>query len=456
MNFTIDDILGIPLLNAGFRGPDEATQAPIRKFVIDSRKIAPGDVFIAIRGERFDGHEFLPQIFENGAAAAVVDRHWSENNSVHGACIIVDDTLFALQEVAHTYRRKLSIPVIALTGSNGKTTTKEMIGAVLSQKWDILKTQGNLNNHVGVPLTLLELNDAHEIAVIEMGTNHFGEIKRLAEIAEPTHGLITNIGPAHLEFFGSLEGVAKAKTELWDFLRTHDRKIFVNIDDPLLEANMAAPGDYVTFGFESDADIGAEYLGSNPMGCPKIRMKQTDIQLQIPGLHNIHNALAASAIGLEFGLCMDDIRNALEQFKPTSKRMEVVNVRGITVINDCYNANLASVKKALHTLKEMKTSGKRIAVLADMLELGDSSQAHHRAVGEYAAAMAIDALYAFGPESKQTADAATAAGISNVNHYDDKSGLIKDVKNHVTAGDIVLIKGSRGMAMEEVTQALLE
>ncbi len=458
MNISIEDILGIPLIHAGYAGPDDLTRIPIRGFIIDSREVIPGDVFIALKGERFDGHDFIRNVFEHGASAAIVNRDWAKKHGGEYPLIIVDDTLKALQEIAHYHRKRFSIPVIGLTGSNGKTTTKEMVSVVLAQKWQVLKTSGNLNNHIGVPLTLLNLEANHEIAIIEMGTNHFGEIARLAEIASPTAGLITNVGPAHLEFFGSLEGVARAKIELFDFLKENSGTLFVNVDDLFLQKyDPGRLATRITYGFESNADIIGAYLGSDEQGCPRIEVAGHQVQLHVAGVHNIYNALAAIAVGQKFDVPMEQICRALESFRAASKRMEIVRIaNGLRIINDCYNANLASMEQALKTLTGMETNGKRVAVLADMLELGKLSQPHHEQVGRQAAELGVDVLFAYGPESQAMVTAAQDTGHIDARHFDDKEQLIATLLSMVTPDDLVLIKGSRGMAMEEVTRALVE
>ena len=250
MNLSISEISGIPALNAAYTGDAAALNKEFNRVTIDSRQVQEGDLFFAIRGDRFDAHQFIEDVFAKGALAVVVDKVWFASQPIRtGNFLVVDDTLTALQETGHYYRTKFDIPYIAITGSNGKTTTKEMVVRVLSHQFEVLSSRGNLNNHIGVPLTLFGLHSGHTIAVIEMGCNHFKEIERLAQIADPQYGLITNIGPAHIEYFGSLDGVAQAKTELWQYLGKRRGTAFVNNDDPYLSRMHPEAGTVVTYGF---------------------------------------------------------------------------------------------------------------------------------------------------------------------------------------------------------------
>ena len=374
MNLNLKELLSVPGCPVALHGNVDSTQVArhIRGVEIDSRKVVPGTLFIAIRGERLDGHQFIPDAIKQGVAAMVVDEAWfnqTRDPHLDGLFLVVADTLVALQEFSKFYRRKFSIPVIGLTGSVGKTTTKEMLAAVLSQKYNVHKNEGNLNNHYGVPLTLFKIAENHEIAIIEMGANHFGEIARLAEIAEPTHAIITAVGRAHLEFFGSLEGVARAKLELFDAIKDSGLA-FVNADDARIESNVPALKRQIRFGFENDADIKGRIVNIDTNGCVTFDLRGQQIQLRTPGVHQAKNALAAAAVALEFGIDIRQIKEALEAYAPVSKRMEVIDIQGIRIINDCYNSNPDSANSALDVLNGMETSGQKISVMADMLELG--------------------------------------------------------------------------------------
>jgi len=422
---------------------------------IDSRRIKEGEVFFAIKGERFDGHDFLNEAFQKGALAAVVTRNISPPGD--RTLVVVDDTLKALQDLATYYRSKFPLPVIAITGTNGKTTTKDMIADILSQRYNVLKSLGNLNNHLGVPLTLFGLERSHQVAVVEMGANHFGEIERLCQIAGPNYGLITNVGKGHLEFFETLEGVASAKGELFQYLNGQG-KAFVNLDDPWVVKKADFVTDIITYGFNEKADVRGEYLGSDDLGRPRLRVNgEVEIQLSVLGKHNIYNALAAACVGLEFGVGSDTIKRTLEGFRGESKRMELIDWAGVRILNDSYNSNPDSARAALEVLAKLKVTGggRRIAVLGDMLEQGEVSFKEHRLLGSLTASLKIDALLTYGEASRATAEGALESGLKRVHHFTTKGELIKFLKDFLREGDLILIKGSRGMAMEEVVEGMI-
>lgn len=461
MDFIHKELLKIPNCRVEYNGDPGALQLAIKGFSTDSRTIKSHEIFLALSGEKFDGHRFISDVQAAGIKKFIVSESWynvAKPSSKDGNFFIVSDTLVALQEIGRYYRLKFDIPLIALTGSNGKTTTKEMIALVLSEKFKILKNKGNLNNHIGVPLSLLDLTNQHEIAVIEMGTNHFGEIARLAEIANPTAGLITNIGPAHLEFLGSLEGVYRAKSELWEFLQQQNNRIaFVNIDDTFLGKHKISGVRCVTYGFNNPADVQGQFLKMDDAGRPAFKIEGVEIRLGIAGMHNINNALAAVAVGLEYGLNIHQIKIALEKFLPSSKRMEIIQKNGITVINDCYNSNPESARKSILTLSQVRTRGKRIAALADMLELGEWAEQEHEGIGEYVASIGnIDYLLTYGQFSRWTGESAQKISKIHAAHFQNKKELIQYVKRIIKKEDVLLIKGSRGMAMEEVINGLFE
>lgn len=460
MNLLYRELLQIKNLEIEFIGDLAILDKKIQNFSINSRIIGQNEVFFAIKGEQFDGHDFVFDVLKKGLSTCVVSKSWFQKKDkaeLDGNFFLVSDTLIALQEISRYYRLKFDIPVFALTGSNGKTTTKEMIAAVLGKKFNILKTEGNLNNHIGVPLTLFDLNAEHEIAIIEMGANDWGEIARLSEISCPSHGLITNIGPAHLEFFGSLAGVFKAKNELWQYLEKNEGIAFINIDDNYLSKNIPRANKVITYGFENQADVLGKFISINQKGQPLISIEDQEINLKIAGIHNIYNALAAAAVGVEFGLTIQQIKSALENFQAASKRMEILEKKGIIIINDCYNSNPESARKALLTLSQMETEGRRLAVLGDMFELGKHGKNEHKSIGEYFSALKnIDVLLAHGPLSVSTIDGAKKSTTKNCEHFQNKGDLIDSLLAIIKKGDLILIKGSRGMAMEEVTDALLE
>ena len=433
----------------------------LRGVSTDSRMVKQGDVFFAIRGNRFDGHTFVREAFSRGCIAAVVEESFAHENSLEpGAPLLfVKDSVKALGGFARWYRRKFDVPLIAVTGSNGKTTTKEMVAAVLSEKFTVLKTEGNLNNHIGVPMTLFRLEKKHQAAVIEMGTNHFGEIEYLCSVAEPTHGLITNIGRAHLEFFGDVEGVAKAKGELFEWLGSHGLG-FVNADDPLVLEKSKRLRKKFTYGLTGKrVNVKGRFLGLNRWVQPRFSVgghplpRPFSVQLRTCGTYAAENALAAAAVGIHFGVNARKIKSALESFRARSKRMEVLKVQGVTILNDTYNANPDSVLAALKTLALMECKGKKIVVLGDMLELGEVSEREHRSIGREIQSLQLEYVLTYG------SDASVIVAESHVPyafHFEEKSMLIAHLEELVAPGDIVLVKGSRGMKMEDVVVHLTE
>ena len=454
MSLTLDDLKA---LRPRRIAQPEALQGRVFTGVsTDSRTLSPGDLFVALSGANFDGHAFVAQAKARGAAALVVGRPVAEAGGI--AQVVVDDTLAALSRLARNHRRKFHIPVIAIAGSNGKTTTKEMIAAVLRTGREVLSTAGNLNNHIGVPLTLLRLRKEHEAAVVEIGTNHPGELAALLKILEPTHGLLTNIGLEHLEFFGSLGGVAKEEGALFRWLAARGTA-FVNADDPATATLGRPVKRKVTFGFSRGLDVAGSALRLDARGCPEFRCggkkvaRSFPIRLPVPGAHTAANALAAAAVGVAFKVPPRKIQTALEQFQVPSKRMEVLSIAGVTVFNDTYNANPDSVVAGLKTLAGATISGKRIAVLADMKELGGRGPAEHARVGTVLSDLGIEYLLTYGEVAKHYHDSAHVTfGV----HYDQKNVLAEYLAELLTPGDAVLIKGSRGMAMEDVVSFLMQ
>ena len=437
-------------------GP-EARSVRVSGVSIDTRKLKPGEVYFALQGERFDGHDFLPDAFRKGASAAVVRRSWIQESqpAADWRLIVVDDPLAALQQVAAAYRRRFDIPVLGLTGTNGKTTTKEMAAAVLAKKYRVVKTPGNLNNHIGTPLSLLQLEPDVDVAVIEMGTNHFGEIRRLCEIAAPTHGLITNIGAGHLEFFGSVENVAKAKAELFESL-PKEGIAFVNVDDPLVVRIAEKVPNRFTYGFESAADVRGRFLGLNHHALARIEVQGVEIRLGVPGRHQISNALAAAAVGVFWEVPLEQIKGALESYRGYSKRMEVYSWRGATVLLDAYNSNPDSLRAALETLATMarESGGRAFAALGDMLELGDFSEKAHYEAGAEAARLGVAALFVYGDFAGTVCKGYRENGGEECGVFEDKANIARELAQRLRPGDVVLIKGSRGMAMETVWEEL--
>jgi UDP-N-acetylmuramoyl-tripeptide--D-alanyl-D-alanine ligase len=344
--------------------------------------------------------------------------------------------------------------VIGVAGSNGKTTTKDMIAAVLRQQFQVVSTEGNLNNHIGVPLTLLRLDRKTEMAVIELGTNHPGELGRLCAIARPTAGVITNIGHEHLEFFGSLDGVEQEESTLLDTLADTPRATaFINVDDERIVRHTPVKGRSVTYGFTAPADFRGTIVSRSPQGAAVMKIaggtlqKPVQISLGIPGDHIAIDALAAAAVGLTYRVPAGKIRSALEEFRPASKRMEVFTLNGVTILNDAYNANPDSMLAALRTLSSISTKGKRIAVLGDMRELGDHAAEEHSRIGREISTLHIDYILTCGASAKNIAGAVTGTFAA---HYEQKSILAEFLAELIGPGDIVLIKASRGMRFEDI------
>jgi UDP-N-acetylmuramoyl-tripeptide--D-alanyl-D-alanine ligase len=465
MTFTGKDILALPHLQAlGFARVKGQLCDGIST---DSRTVGHGKLFIALHGEKFDGHNFITKAVESGAAAIIADTKWAEANpimvsSLNLPRLIVEDTVKAFGQLANLYRRKFRIPIVVVGGSNGKTTTKEMIAAVLRTKLRVMSTEGNLNNHIGVPQTLLRLERQHQVGVVEIGTNHFGEIAHLCSVAEPTHVLVTNIGREHLEFFGSVDGVAKAEGEAFEWIRKNRRSKaigFVNQDDKRIKKQAKGLRKSVTYGFDkAPATIKGKVVSVDDNACAALEVKPKGkkafrVQVAVPGRHNATNALAATAVGLAFKVPARKIAEALSSFTSASKRMQVLKLHELTVLNDTYNSNPDSSLAALQVLEGVRSRGKKIVVLADMLELGKNSTDEHRRVGQAVAQSGAKHLLTYGPLSQNTHD---GSSVVFKRHFDQKSALCEHLAELITPGDVVLVKGSRGMKMEEVVAFLAE
>jgi len=419
----------------------------------DTRTIKPGALFVALTGPSFDGHDFVATAAQSGAAAALVAKELP----VDIPQIVVADPLGALSAFAREWRRQFHIPVIGVTGSNGKTTTKELIGSILSQQGPTLVTKGNLNNHIGVPLTLLQLTGEHRYAVIEMGANHLGEIEHLASLAEPTVGIVTNAGAAHLEGFGGLQGVANGKGEMFQSLPFEGVAV-VNADDKYASQwrDMSAAERILTFGFEQQADFMAHKVReiNSPSGF------RIDFELVTPdgtlpatvplaGLHNLRNALGAAAAACAAGTPVEQIVKGLAAMKTVAGRLELKPaINGAFIVDDSYNANPSSLKAGLDAMKSF--AGSRWLVLGEMKELGDASNELHAEVGRYARQAGIERLLAIGEGSRFSVEAFGRGG----QWFADIDALIRDAKSSLTAGVAVLIKGSRANRLERVSAAL--
>lgn len=431
----------------------------------DSRVIAKGDLFVALVGERFDGHDFLRTAVEAGAAGVVVqrDRQRKGNGLPPDVTVLsVEDTLKALGDIAHYWRMKFDVPVVAVTGSSGKTTTKEMAAAILGQTKNVLKNEGNLNNLIGLPLTLLRLQPRHEAVVLEMGTNRPGEIRRLAEIAGPDIGVITNVGPAHLEGLKSIEVVREEKGDLFVTMAGRGTAV-INIDDPNLsfwEERWA--GRKVTFGIEKPAEVHAEHIsheGERGTIFTLVAGKHSrEITVPTIGNHNVYNALAAAAAALACGIPFEAICRGLMSFKPVAGRMEVHRLKnGAFLIDDAYNANPASVGEALKTLRELKGESRTVLVLGDMLELGEASETFHAEIGRMIGETGVEEVFLRGRFAGAVAHGAVKKGLRADRIRVDwaPEEIAESLKRGLREGDWVLVKGSRRMKMEDIVQEIL-
>jgi UDP-N-acetylmuramoyl-tripeptide--D-alanyl-D-alanine ligase len=409
----------------------------------DTRNIAKGSLFIALKGERFNANEFAEDALQKGAKYALIDE---EKYRKDERFILVNDCLKTLQQLAHHHRRRMDIPVLGINGTNGKTTTKELVSLVLSRKFNILATQGNLNNHIGVPLTLLRLQPEHELAIIELGANAIGEIALLCEIAAPTHGLTTNIGKAHMEGFGGLEGAIRGESEQYHYLIQNKGEVFINSQDPILQ-NMArrfdqpffypAPGDY----------LHAELISADPFILYRHENGQ-EVQTSLIGSYNFPNIAAALCIAKYFNVPDELANEAVSQYKPANKRSQLIEKEGKKIIMDAYNANPDSMQAAIRSLDMMKASHK-VAILGDMFELGKDSPAEHRAIGELLSETQIDTVLLCGNLMQDASDAYPKAL-----YFKTKEALAEYLMQHTFPDSTILLKASRGIALETILDLL--
>ncbi len=461
--WTIDDLL--QGTQGQFFGRRPASNR-FEDFSIDSRTINKDHLFIALSGPNFDGHDYVEQVFQAGGAGALVSRSaldqrrslWSSHKKDR-FFVLVDDPLRAMQKLARWHRKRFDLPLIGVTGSNGKTTTKEMIAAILAQSGNVLKNEGNLNNHIGLPLSLLRLREDHTAAVLEMGIGGLGEMALLCDIACPTLGLITNIGSAHLEGLGSLEGVALEKGVLFEHVAEEGLAV-INRDDPYLSSWENRLPKTWTFGLDSDTDVTArEIVQTDGKTSFTLCRNRTDdevsgVSLALPGLHQVQNGLAAAAVASALGVGLQEISEGLQQSKPLPQRTEIMKKNGVTILFDAYNANPDSMCAALDLLANMPSRGSRIALLGEMLELGSSTKAAHFEIGRKAALLGVDRLIAVGPSAEETAEGAQSGGMpmAAIVVACDMAEVSESLANLVTAGDILLMKASRGMHLEQLLE----
>jgi len=429
-------------------------KAVAQGYSIDSRTILPGELFFAVKGERMDGHDFVAQALKKGAVAAVISKDHLARYPVHMRPVAVNDTLAALQTLGTAVRRLWGKPLVGVTGSTGKTTTKEAIARVLSQRFRVLKSEGNFNNHFGLPLMLLKLEPEHDLAVIEMGMSHSGEIAALAKIAQPEIGVVTNVAPVHLEFFNSVADIARAKYELIQSLPAGGTAVLNADDEYVSQFGRDFHGKVVMYGLRPPADVRAENI--KPMGAEGsafdvvVARRREKAVLPLVGAHNIHNALAAVAVGLERGLALSEAVGALASLSPTDKRGQVVRMGNITLINDCYNSNPKALNAMVDTLAAMPAA-RRIVVAGEMLELGPAGEDMHRHCGEHVAQRKIDVLLGVRGLAQSMVEAARQAGIlAEFVATPEEAGewLARETRE----GDVVLLKASRGVKLERALE----
>ncbi|MCR5640904.1 MAG: UDP-N-acetylmuramoyl-tripeptide--D-alanyl-D-alanine ligase [Lachnospiraceae bacterium] len=427
--------------------------------VTDSRQVQPGYLFVAVKGERVDGHSFVPDLLKQGAFALVEDAP----TEAAGPYIVVPSTLIALKEIAAFYRQQLDIKVVGITGSVGKTSTKEMIASVLAQKYNVLKTEGNFNNEIGLPLTIMRIRDEHEVAVLEMGISDFDEMHRLATIGNPDISVITNIGTCHLENLGDRDGVLRAKTEMFDHLTSRGLAILNGEDDKLATVSQVNGKTPVFFGIDKDAaSVPLRGYATDVANLGLDGMQATihyedsafPVHIHVPGIHNVANAVAATCVAKEWGLSDAQIQSGVNAAGTITGRSNLIHAdNGLTIIDDCYNANPMSMKEALNILDTAQ--GRKIAVLGDMGELGVNERALHREVGEHMADLAIDELYTAGELSEEiVAGARERAPQTSIHAFATRDDLLDMLKKDVKPGDTVLVKASHFMSFTKIVNDL--
>ena len=408
-----------------------------QKVTTDTRNIAKNDLFFALKGPNFNGNKFAEKALELGAKYAVIDE---KEYFIEGKTFLVENVLETLQNLARHHREKINIPVVAITGTNGKTTTKELLGAVLTSQYNILITEGNLNNHIGVPLTLLQLNKQHEIAVIEMGASKIGDIKELVEIALPNYGIITNIGKAHLEGFGDVETIKRTKFELYDFIIKNKGGVVINNEDELLTSYIPKEIDKFTYGF-SKADVTGKVVKQTPTLEMELTMEENApkmVKTNLLGAYNQNNILAAACVGKIFKVSKENIEWSIAHYSPTNNRSQLVKTSKNTVIADCYNANPTSTMESLISFNQIESSQK-LVILGDMLELGASSEVEHQAIVDYLESKSLKAILVGKCYQK------TKSGFTT---FKDTLQLIPYLKQDGLENSLVLLKGSRGIKLE--------
>ena len=451
-NLTLENITQV--CSGTYYGPAGKLQEEVSSIITDSRKADKGCLFVPIVGERVDAHKFIPQVMAAGALATLSERVLEQADFPY---IVVESSLQAVKDIAEFYLKQLEIPVVGITGSVGKTSTKEVIASVLSQKYRTLKTQGNFNNELGLPLTVFRLRDEDEMAVLEMGISDFGEMTRLARIARPDTCVITNIGTCHLENLGDRDGVLKAKTEIFKFLKPNGHIVLNGDDDKLFTVKEHEGIAPVFFGMSQGCQVYGDEIvsrGLKGMTCT-IHMGEDSFKVDIPmpGRHMVYNALAAAAVGRIYGLTDEQIKAGIESLEPISGRFRMIDTEKFLIVDDCYNANPMSMKASLDVLQD--GSGRRVAVLGDMGELGTDEVQLHESVGEHAGKCDIDVLICTGKLCKSMAEKAIQTNPNlKVVYEPDRESLLEHLEGYVQQGDTILVKASHFMKFEEVVEKL--
>jgi UDP-N-acetylmuramoyl-tripeptide--D-alanyl-D-alanine ligase len=454
IKITLEDLFNLP--GAVIYNPDN--YKPVSSVSIDSRNIPSNSLFIAIKGKKFDGHMFISDVLKKGAKAIVINKsRLNKINELGIPIITVPDTTIALGNIAGLWRKKLNTKIIAITGSAGKTSTKEILVQLLREKFNVNKTLGNNNNHIGVPLSVLSADNKNDILVVELGTNHFGEIKYSAGIVQPDYALITNINDSHLEFFKNRRGVLKEKSELIKITDARHGVIFINNDDKLLYKYGLKLNNTVTFAFKNDSDVKGKITGYNSMGQPEIEIsyakKVFSFYLPLCGEQNAKNFLAAVAVSLKCGLTGNEINSAAHKLVAPDKRLNVKKLNKFLLIDDTYNANPESMRSSLELLGRVSAYGKKIAILGDMFELGVNEIKLHQKLCPVITNSKIDSVFTIGNRMKNLNEELTKTDI-NIKHFNSRNALKTFLNKQDFIDSVVLVKGSRGMKMEEFVQII--
>ena len=435
-----------------------AIMSPITGVSIDTRSLNAGDLFVAFIGSQVDGHDFIPKAISRGASAVMASTSWDgcEDWDTSIPLIMTEDPVKSLADLATVHRNLFEIPLIAITGTNGKTSTKNLLSHILSKRFSVLSTDGNFNNHIGLPLTLLNLNESHEMAVIEMGASQPGDIQYLCDIAQPNQGVITNISLAHTEFFRDIETIQATKAELFQYLGANGGRAFVNLDDKRVAAVGRNCPNPIPFSFKEDTEHSFTMTGPDHFGCYDLQFGKYSAHLSHPGKAIALNSASAAAIALQNGIRYDQLQEALEDYSGESGRMQYEEVGGVHFYNDAYNANPASAKAGFETMAEIDTSARKILIFADMLELGAQSIESHINAAAQMLSAGFDYIILLGMEVFNSAQYLKEQGFKDFSHNTDKAQSLQHFLNEVKPGDLVYLKGSRGMQLEDFVNAYKE